>query len=323
MRTALLALAAASALAAAPAAERAPLGILLLAHGGNAEWNGEIAAIARSLDAETPTETALGMAELPALQAAVDRLERRGVGRIVAVPLFVHSRSEVLDQTRYNLGLRERPSEVLRDAMAAMTAAHAHAGHGAAAHAHHGAHHAGGREAAGGHSMSFSLERVRTTVPLTMTAALDDSAAVGDIVTRRARALSRDARRETVLLVAHGPVDEPANEAWLSTMRVQAARVRKAGKFRAAQALTIRDDAKPEVKKPALAALRRAVAEASRDGGRAIVVPYLIARGGIEHHITQALEGLEYAWDGRTLCPDPAIRAWAASRAAEAARELK
>ena len=87
----------------------AALGILLLAHGGDPSWNKEVETLRARVDAKTPTETSLGMADVKSLQAAVDRLEKRGVTRIVAVPLFVQTRSEVLDQTRYALGLAKEP----------------------------------------------------------------------------------------------------------------------------------------------------------------------------------------------------------------------
>lgn len=288
----------------ARASVAADYGILLLAHGGDARWNATAGEIRAKLDAQAPTELALGMAELDALQRGVDALQRRGVEKIVALPLFVHSRSEVLDQTAYALGLREQPSHVLRRAYEAMARHAGHAGHGA-----HGAH---------GHSMTFSLERVRASVPIVMARALDDSALVADVAARRARALSRKPARETVLLVAHGPVDDDANEVWLQTMSRQAARVQQAGGFKAVESYTIRDDAPKSVRDAAIAKLREAVKAASKSG-RAVVVPYLIARGGIEEKLVDALKGLSYAWDGATLCPDPAIERHLAEEARAAA----
>lgn len=290
-----------SAALAAPAPARAAgTGILLLAHGGDQHWNTEVADIAAHLNAEL----ALGMADLGALQSAVTRLEKSGAKRVAVVPLFVHSRSEVLDQTRYALGLSTSPSPVFRDAVAAMTRSSMNPAH------HH-------------HSMSFTLDQVKTKAKLALAPALDDHPLVADVLARRAKALSKAPKKETVLLVGHGPVDEAANRAWLETMTLQAGRVKKAGGYREVRALTIRDDSPRAVKEPALAALRDAVAAAKRDGGRAIVVPYLIARGGIESHITDALKGLDYAWDGRALCPDPAIETILKQRARAALEETR
>ena len=84
----------------------AETGILLLSHGGSAEWNGRVLELARTVDQTRPVEVAFGMATRANIQAAVDRLAARGVTEIVAVPLFVSSWSSVVTSTEYLLGLR-------------------------------------------------------------------------------------------------------------------------------------------------------------------------------------------------------------------------
>lgn len=299
--TAALALLLLAALPAA-AAPSAPYGILLLAHGGDASWNGEVAKLRVRVDAKVPTETALGMADPAALQAAVLRLEKRGVARIVAVPLFVQTRSEVLDQTRYALGLSETPSETLRAGLARMAAAHgSHGGHGS-----HGVAH-------GGHSMAFSLERVKAREPIAMALALDDHALVGRILAERAKALSRG-DGERLVLVAHGPVDDAAVPAWEGSLKAQCAAAARGGTFRSCAFALLRDDAAPEIRAAAVKDLRAKVGGT----GRAIVLPVLIARGGIERKIVKDLAGLDYAWDGKTLMPHDGFEGWVLERAAAA-----
>lgn len=298
-------------LLAASAKAAAPYGILLLAHGGDASWNKEIETLRARVNSKVPAETALGMADTASLQAAVERLEKRGVARIVAVPLFVQSASEVLDQTRYALGLAEKPSEILREAYARIGREHAaHAGRGGAAAAGHG------------HAMEFSTERVKSKHPITMTPALDDAPLVAEILLERAKALSKDASRETVILVAHGPVDENAAPAWKSSLDGLASTVKKRGGFRRVFAVMLRDDAAPPIRAAAVEALRAGVAAGAADG-RAIVVPVLIARGGIEKKIVKDLAGLDYAWDGKTLMPHAGFDAWALERAAKGAGEAR
>ncbi|UPT75807.1 MAG: hypothetical protein M0D55_09110 [Elusimicrobiota bacterium] len=232
----------------------AALGILLLAHGGDPSWNAEVEKLRGRVDAKAPTETALGMADLETLQAAVTRLEKRGATRIVAVPLFVQTRSEVLDQTRYALGLADEPSAALKAAYEGMAKAHAaHAGHGG-----NGGH---------GHSMTFSTERVKSKAKIAMSAALDDDALVSRILTERAKALSKKPAEETVILVAHGPYDDAAVGAWQGALDRLAARVREGGKFSAASASMLRDDSPAPVRAAAVAALRAKV-RAAGDGAR-------------------------------------------------------
>lgn len=282
-------------------ARAADYGILLLAHGGAPEWNDEIARIGKTLGAQAPTQVALGMADAGELQKAIGNLEAEHVKKIVAVPLFINSASEVMDQTRYVLGLREKPSEILKEALERM--AREHAGHPGMTH-----------------NMTFSTQRVKTWLPVVLTSALDEHPAVVEVLYDRAKALSQEPERETIILVGHGPVDDKANQAWLKTMTALATAVQKKGGFTDSRVATIRDDSAPEVKAKAAKALRDIVTAASSEGARAVVIPYVIARGGIEEHIVAALQGLDYVWDGQALCPHPAIARWAAEVAAKGAK---
>lgn len=277
-------------LAPRSAAAEPEFGIVLLAHGGNPAWNADAASIAAAAGKVAPTELALGMADPAAMQKAVDALAARKVKRIVAVPLFINSSSEVLEHTRYLLGLSEKPSEVFRDAMAAMP------------HAHH-------------HGHGYSEARVSSPVPLKMTAALDDDPVVAGILVERARKLSKDPKKETVFLVGHGPVDDKANERWLATMGRLAARVRARGGFLDVEVATIRDDSPKAVKQAAIEELRALIRIAAKSS-RVIVVPHLIARGGIEAHVREAVEGLPVVWSGETLAPHPVLPRWVLKRAA-------
>jgi sirohydrochlorin ferrochelatase len=289
-------------LLAAPARATAPYGILLLAHGGDASWNREVERLRARVNAKVPTETALGMADPKSLQAAVDRLEKRKVKRIVAVPLFVQSRSEVLDQTRYALGLREKPSEVLREAYERLATAHAH--HGAGGH---------------GHSMEFSTQRVKSREPIVMSRALDDHELVGRVLNERAKALAGKAAKAHLVLVAHGPVDDAAVPVWKDSMLSLCGPASKGGAFADCTGALLRDDAAPEIRAAAVADLREKVSrETFGKAGPVIVVPLLIARGGIERKIPKDLAGLDYAWDGKTLMPHAGFDAWVLERAATA-----
>jgi sirohydrochlorin cobaltochelatase len=284
--------------AAAPASTAAPAGygILLLAHGGDKAWNAEVERLRLSVDREVPVETALGMADAKAIASASERLKKRGAEKIVAVPLFVHSRSEVMDQTRYVLGMRKEHSEVLRQGLEAM--AKAHAGH---------------KMPAGAHHHSFSMDRAVPPLPAVLTDALDGDPLVSAVLLSRARGLSRERERETVVLVAHGPNDPKALPAWEKDLAAHAEFIARNGGFREARAFMLRDDAGPKVRGEAVKALRAYIEARSADG-RVLVVPALLARGGIEQKIPKDLDGLRYAWDGKTLLPDPGFEKWLRER---------
>ncbi len=132
LRTALLVLA----VTLAPRVATAETGILLMAHGGSAEWNARVTELAAKVDKTMPTEVAFGMATRANLQAAVDKLVARRVSDIVAVPLFVSSWSSVITSTEFLLGQRAVAPPALA-AFARMShgpaqGADAHAGHATA-----------------------------------------------------------------------------------------------------------------------------------------------------------------------------------------------
>jgi sirohydrochlorin ferrochelatase len=283
----------------AAAAER---GILLLAHGGNEQWNAHVNRIAAEVDRTHPTEVAFGMATRANIQGALDRLRARGATEIVAVPLFISSWSSVITSTEYLLGQRqEAPKEL------AIFAKMNHAGApGAGAH---GASHSPAGEH-GGHTTADPTSPVESAVPIRMTRAMNDHPLVADILTDRARSVSSDPAAEAVVIVAHGPVADDENRRWLADMGSLAERVRRDGRFAAVDYLTLRDDAPKPVRDSATAELRRIVSGHLDAGRRVLVVPLLVSFGGIEKGLRERLEGLTYTMPAAALVPDDRIVTW-------------
>ena len=222
------------------AADEPRPGILLLAHGGSAKWNDSVRALAAKVDAQQPTEVAFGMASRPAIQTAVDRLVERGASSVVAVPLFVSSHSSVITSTEYLLGLRsEAPADL------AVFARMKH-GHGAAEAGHH-------------HEGTDNTRPVDSRVPIRMAPALGRHPVVSDILLTRATAISHHPSEEALVIVAHGPVPEEDNRAWLADMGVVAGRIREGKPFASVDWLTVRDDVPAPIRDAATAELRALV----------------------------------------------------------------
>ena len=283
-------------LAATPAFAQpaAPEGILLLAHGGSAEWNARVLALASAIDQTQPVEVAFGMASRPAIQAAVDKLVERQVIGIVAVPLFVSSHSSVLTSTAYLLGARhEMPADLK------IFARMRHGG--AAGHDQH---------AGDGASAEDNTKPISSPVSIRLTDALNHHPLVGEILIDRAREISEAPEREAVIIVAHGPVPEVDNQRWLDDMKILAAQMETATTFAAIQYLTVRDDAPQPIKDAATAELRALVDEHRNRNRRVLVVPLLLSYGGIEKGIRQRLDGLPYVMAERALMPDDRLVEW-------------
>lgn len=283
-------------------------GILLLAHGGAAEWNERVSDLAATIDAQQPVEVAFGMAARASIQGAVDRLAERGVTEIVAVPLFVSSWSSVITSTEYLLGLR---AEAPRDL--ALFAKMDHSSHGAPAatnghenHAEHGA------------AAADPTSPVKLPVPLRMTSALNRHELVGSILADRARSVSTSPPEEAIVIVAHGPVPEEDNRRWLADMAVLAEQVKSSASYGAVHYLTVRDDAGPEMRERATKELRGIVEAEIAAGRRVLVVPHLLSFGGIEKGVRKRLEGLDYTMTKQALMPDARLVEWVRLQAASA-----
>jgi sirohydrochlorin ferrochelatase len=285
-----------SALAQSKASE----GILLLAHGGQSDWNQRVVALAADVNATQPVEVAFGMASRAAIQGAVDRLIARGVRSIVAVPLFVSSHSSVVTSTAYLLGLRDDMPADLK-----IFAKMSHAGHGAGTTTADHAGHVGSNGSA-----PDPTTPIVSSVPIRMTPALNRHPLVASILRDRARDISVRPAEEAVIIVAHGPVPDDDNERWLADMKALATHIGEETSFAALDYLTVRDDAPKPVRDAATAQLRTLVTSHTAAGRRVLIVPLLLSYGGIEKGIRQRLEGLDYTMAANALMPDSRLADW-------------
>jgi sirohydrochlorin ferrochelatase len=280
-------------------AQAAPkVGILLLAHGGQPQWNERVLEVATRVNDSKPTEVAFGMATRANIQAAIDKLAGRGVTEIIAVPLFVSSHSSVITSTEYLLGLRaEAPKDL------AIFAKMNHASHGATAAPDHSAH-------AGHAPAADPASPVTTTVPIRMTPALNRHPLVGAIVVDRAKSISVAPEKEAVILVAHGPVPDEDNRRWLEDMAVLAQQIKGSAPYASVEYMTVRDDAGPAMREAATKELREKVSAQIGQGRKVLIVPHLMSFGGIEQGVKKRLEGLEYTMTTQALMPDGRIVQW-------------
>lgn len=277
-----------------PAAPEQPLdlGVVVMAHGGTAQWNDEVEAAVDPLRARYPVAVAFGMADPATLQVAVSQVERQGASRIAVVRLFISGDSWRV-RTEQILGVR--PGAPLRAGPPAAAAGHEH----------------GGGEPAG------ALWRIGTRARLAMSQeGLAEAAGMGEVLLDRARALSADPRREVVLIMAHGPGDPAENARWISWIEARAETVRRALPFRRVLVMTLREDW-PEHREVAVREIRSAVQAATSNGHTALVIPYRVQGFG---PYAEVLDGLRYLSDGRGLLPHPAVTRWIADQVEEMRR---
>jgi sirohydrochlorin ferrochelatase len=210
------------------------MGILVMAHGGEPEWNKAVQEAVRPIRRRTAVTVAFGMAERDALQAAVDSLERSGMSRVAVVRLFI-SGSSFRHRTEYLLGLRDDPPT-------------AQAG-------------------------EPTLPPIRHTAEFAISdEGLVDAEWVGTVLAERAQRLSNDPASESVLILAHGMFSEPANDLlWVKIDR-HSEQLRQAG-FHAVRVETLREDW-PAKREPAEQRIRAFAQDETNAGRRVIVIPF-------------------------------------------------
>lgn len=288
------------------------IGVMIMAHGGSKQWNNLVTEAAQPLTKKYAVSCAWGMGDPLTLQKSIDDLERQGVTKIVAIPLFISSHSMVIRQTEFLLGLRDKLADPPMPSMD---------------HSGTGQHQMGG--SADGHAMHHghgttdaTLTPLKIKTPLVVTPALDDNAIVAAILRDRIAELSTNPSNETVILVAHGPNGEVDNQKWIANLESLSEKIRKIqdakGKdFKQIFAVTVRDDADKAIFNQAKEQLRAVVRQAGHSG-TVIVVPVFLSSGGREQAVAERLEGLNYKWNGKALLPDSRLTAFLSTSVSQA-----
>ncbi len=329
------------------------IGVLVLAHGGRPHWNQTVLKAVEPLRKNYQVEVAFGMANPLTIQSALQRLEAKGVKKVVVIPLFISSHSPIIRQLRYILGYSDKfpddpmvplskeekkliirlwdileklpaplawwiqeekpPPEVFDKVISLYISEEERI------------------QVVSLYSkvlwiINKKLQKIKpidTKVNIILTDPIDDHPIVTSIVCRRILELSIDPSKEAVILVAHGPNGEEDNVKWLTTMESIGNRCAKQiyeekGKsFRAVLSVTVRDDAPEPIYEQAKQHLRALVRQLSASGD-VIVIPLLISQGGIEHGILKRLEGLKFRWSGKTILPSEEMVRFLESRIREA-----
>lgn len=262
-------------------------GLLVVAHGANAEWNGQVReTVAQVRWIHGPVATAFLMgseAESAGWDEAVGELERAGVTRIVVVPLMVSSHGSHYRQVRHYAG-----------ELAELPAAIAEHNHGTAGLA---------------------------TVPMLVTPALDDAEEVAEALAAAWARLPGAHHRGPLLLLGHGPESDEDAARWSEAFASYGRALADAGHQGEIRTAFLRDDAPPPVRAAAIQVMRDTVtALGTRAADSVAVMTVLIATGPMtQARIPGDVAGLPIRYLPMGVTPHPAIARWI-ERVAGAAR---
>lgn len=286
--------------AAAAALEKPGYGLLLLASEAGATWKKDLGALRSSLK-NMAVESVGGASDPVALQKAVEKLERQRPGKIVAVSLEPLSESPMLEQARFLLGIREHPAEDRPDADSERME--------------------GGRKSALviDPARAKWLKRVRSSTPIVLAPTIDQSPALAAILADRARKLSRDPSRETVLLVGQGPRSDKALKSWQASAQAVAEQVRAKGGFARGAAVHVRDGVRSGQRDKDRELLKARLSELVSQGG-VVAVPLAPDGRRLERMLRQGAGSAAYRWDGQGVLGDARLLEWIKAASASASK---
>lgn len=261
-------------------------GVLVMAHGGSADWNQGVIDTVAPMREHYNVEIAFGMADAFSIQEAVTKLEANGAQQIAVVRLFISGESWY-ERTQQILGLvdgaplRELPDE---------DHAHGHAEHGAGAM---------------GHRMEFWQIESNAQFAISKDG-LADAEQMAQVLLSRANELSENAALEDVLILAHGPEDDEENQRWLANIEKRSELIQAQHNFRSVHVATLREDWE-EKRATAETHVRQLIETANTTGGTALIIPYRVHGFG---PYEQVFEGLQYRANQTGLIPHSAVTDW-------------
>lgn len=309
--------------------ERLPLeddeiGVVYMPHGSDYNWNHAMSTAIDELRDKYMFEDAFSMSEIDVVEPAVRRLEERGAKGIVVLRVF-SLESSFKKGTEQMLGLtEEKESGYAQHASAghgdAHGDAHGSAGHGSgqAADSGHGGH-GGGHGHGHGHGHGGSSRIASDAVFVTL-GGIEAHPLLAEAMADRAKELSTDPSKETVILLSHGTESDQANDYWMNNLKTIAEHIQSGSpvKYRDVKYYTWREDW-PDKREKSVEVIRGMVEEANADGGTAIVIP---VRTTGEGHERKYLEGLEYKL-GSGFAPHPNYVKWVEEKIQEGVAELR
>ncbi|HEY8270873.1 MAG TPA: hypothetical protein VIG33_08285 [Pseudobdellovibrionaceae bacterium] len=275
--------------------EKSP-GALVIAHGSHHHgphkhalgdrdpWNDTITeAVGNAKERlEMPIELAFGMWDKASFEAGVNKLALQGVCELRIIPLFISSKSEVIDIQKYMFGINEKNEFPI-------------------------------------HIEKVVLPQQITEIKFGK--ALDDHEYVSQILFERLSEISLNPVSEGIIFIAHGPYGDAYETSWLDLLKLHADRIQQrftqvhAESFYDLSYFTLRDDSPSAIRDNRTQQIRNKVQELNNKSITPIISPVLIAEGGIESGLRERLKGLNYKIQTKFLLPNPKMVDWIVERA--------
>mgnify|MGYP001204609334 FL=1 len=263
-----------------PFVSQSDFGLLLMAHGGTAEWNEAVQQATSEISLKYPVEIAFGMADAGSIEESVRRLEMSGVTDVGVVRMFVSGESWY-ERTQQILGITK------------------------------GAPKKGANETPPNTFMPMGFWKIETDIKFHLSEdGLADATEMDEVIVSRIKGLIRQPEREVAVVIAHGTGSDEEDSRWVKkiTQRTETAKLTLG--LRDIKVFTLREDWFAK-RGEAESNIRTYMESVISDGLNPLVIPFRVHGFG---PYARVLEGLDYRADKLGLLPHENVNLWVANQ---------
>lgn len=250
------------------AASKKQVGVLIMPHGSTQPYNDGLEKVIAPLRKRYRVEMAPGMGDPLILSRAVQRLEQEGITRIIFVRMYA-LQDHMKARTDYILGISKEPPATLHGDLP---------------------------------------PRIRSSAVFETFGGYEEDPLIADILRDRLVEISKRPQDETVILLAHGTMDDEENKRWLDVMDGNIERIKQGltRPFKSIKAMTLREDWSDR-REQALIQIKKEIEKGNRNGGRVLIISNRLYGSGPYQRL---LEGAEFEMNGQGLVPHSNITRW-------------
>jgi sirohydrochlorin ferrochelatase len=150
-----------------------------------------------------------------------------------------------------------------------------------------------------------SVDRVESNAEILFAQPPGDDPLIAEMLIDHALELSENPGKEVVIVAAHGPSFGDDNQKVLAELANLAKIMMEDSDFADVQALTLQDDALPEIRDANVTKLRKMVTDATEAGNTVLVVTNLIGTRSIQSKLRKDLKGLDFKFNKKGLAQHP------------------
>jgi sirohydrochlorin ferrochelatase len=248
------------------------MGVVVISHGAPvAIWNDTVIKLVSAVKSPYPLETAfLDYDEERTLDKAVKRLEAKGVSEVLIVHLSPSSYSNHHEELFYLTGFRKDL----------------------------------------GIYTEIAGKPIQSTIrTFAISPCMDTHPLIVEVLRGYAKELSENPSAESLILLAHGPVEEVENIMWIKQLKRIAEELRKTLPFREIVCMTLRNDSADLIQNQAQDDLRETAQRLSTQG-KVLVVTYALGSGMFQEEVKQLLKGIPSVVSQKGIVSHPNAAKW-------------